>query len=71
MPRLSAEVVALKAPAEGVDIGDPLTHQLLDTMVALGVQGVTAERVAAIKALASVADPVDLSAVSAALNERG
>lgn len=58
----------LKAPAEGVDIGDPLTHQLLDTMVALGVQGVTAERVAAIKALAAVPDPVDLSAVSAALN---
>lgn len=48
----------LKAPAEGVDVGDPLTHQLLDTMVALGVQGVTAERVAAIKALAAVPDPI-------------
>lgn len=48
----------LKPPSEGVDIGDPLTHQLLDTMVALGVSGVTAERVAAIKALAAVADPI-------------
>lgn len=61
----------LKPPSEGVDIGDPLTHQLLDTMVALGVQGVTAERVAAVKALAAVVDPIDLSAVSAALNGRG
>lgn len=58
----------LKPPSEGVDIGDPLTHQLLDTMVALGVQGVTAERVAAIKALAAVADPIDVASVSAALN---
>ena len=60
----------LKPPSEGVDIGDPLTHQLLDTMVALGVQGVTAERVAAIKALAAVADPVSTDAVSAALGSR-
>lgn len=58
----------LRAPAEGVDIGDPLTHQLLDTMVALGVQGVTGPRVAAIKALAAVPDPVSVEAVSAALN---
>ena len=60
----------LKPPSEGVDIGDPLTHQLLDTMVALGVQGVTAERVAAIKALAAVADPISTGAVSAALGGR-
>ena len=48
----------LKPPSEGVDVGDPLTHQLLDTMVAVGVPGVTAERVAAVKALAAVADPI-------------
>lgn len=61
----------LKAPAEGVDIGDPLTHQLLDTMVAVGVPGVTAERVAAVKALAAVpADDIDLHMLSNALSER-
>ena len=57
-PGIKRVIGWLKAPAEGVDIGDPLTHQLLDTMVALGVQGVTAERVAAIKALAAVRDPI-------------
>lgn len=60
----------LKAPAEGVDIGDPLTHQLLDTMVAVGVPGVTAGRVAAVKALAAVADPISVDEVSNAINAR-
>ena len=60
----------LKPPSEGVDIGDPLTRQLLDTMVALGVSGVTAPRVAAIKALASVTEDISTDAVSAALGSR-
>ena len=61
----------LKPPADGVDIGDPLTQQLLQTLVALGVSGITAPRVAALLALASVPDPISVDAVSAALNSRG
>ena len=61
----------LKPPADGVDLGDPLTQQLLDTMVALGVAGVTAPRVAALRALATVGDAIGTDAVSAALGSRG
>lgn len=60
----------LRPPSEGVDIGDPLTQQLLGTMVALGVSGVTAPRVAALLALAATADPISVDAVSSALNAR-
>jgi hypothetical protein len=70
-PGIKRVIGWLKAPAEGVDIGDPLTHQLLDAMAALGTSGVTAGRVAAIKALAAVPDPISVDAVSDALNERG
>lgn len=61
----------LKPPADGVDIGDPLTQQLLQTLVALGVSGITAPRVAALLALATEPDPISVDAVSAALNSRG
>lgn len=60
----------LKPPSEGVDVGDPLTHQLLDTMVVVGVAGVTAPRVAAVKGLAAQPDPISGDAVSDALNAR-
>lgn len=60
----------LRPPSEGVDIGDPLTQQLLGTMVALGVAGVTAPRVTALLALAATADPISVDAVSSALNAR-
>ena len=60
----------LRPPSEGVDIGDPLTQQLLGTMVALGVAGVTAPRVAALLALAAQPDPISGDAVSDALNAR-
>ena len=61
----------LKPPADGVDIGDPLTRQLLNTLVALGVSGITAPRVATLLALATEPDPISVDAVSAALNSRG
>lgn len=61
----------LKAPSEGLDIGDPLTQQLLDTMVALGVAGVTAPRVAALRALATHPETISVNDVSAALGSRG
>lgn len=41
---------------DGIDIGDAITHQLLDALVAVGI--VKAESVAKIKALAQVADAV-------------
>ena len=60
----------LKPPSEGVDIGDPLTQQLLVTMVALGVSGITAPRVSALLALATISDPISVDTVSSALNAR-
>ena len=60
----------LKPPSEGVDIGDPLTEQLLGTLVALGTPGVTTERVAVLLALAREADPVDLHQLSNLLSAR-
>ena len=60
----------LKPPSEGVDIGDPLTAQLLGTLAALNTQGVTTERVNALLAIAREPDPISVDAVSAALNSR-
>lgn len=60
----------LKPPSDGVDIGDPLTEQLLGTLVALGTPGVTAERVAALLVLAREPDPVDLHQLSNVLSAR-
>lgn len=60
----------LKPPSEGVDIGDPLTAQLLGTLAALGAQGITTVRVNALLAMAREPDPISVDAVSAALNGR-
>lgn len=60
----------LKPPSEGVDIGDPLTAQLLGTLAALNTQGVTTERVNALLTMAREPDPISVDAVSAALNSR-
>ncbi len=60
----------LKPPSEGVDIGDPLTAQLLGTLAALGTQGITTVRVNALLAMAREPDPISVDAVSAALNGR-
>jgi len=69
-PGIKRVIGWLKAPSEGVDIGDPLTQQLLDTMVALGVAGVTAPRVAALRALATQPETISVAEVSAALGSR-
>lgn len=42
---------------EGLDLGDPLTRTLLDTLAQVGV--VDASSVAALKALAETPDPID------------
>jgi hypothetical protein len=55
----------LKPPADGIDIGDPLTRQLLATFGALGV--LTPEAVAGLLKLSEIADPVSPSAVGEAL----
>lgn len=55
----------LKPPSDGIDIGDPLTQSLLDTMVLIGV--LTAPSAAVIKALAMRPDPVSADAVIAAM----
>lgn len=55
----------LKPPADGIDIGDPLTRQLLATFGALGV--LTPEAVAGLLKLSEVADPVSPGAVGEAL----
>lgn len=60
----------LRPPSEGVDIGDPLTAQLLQTLAAIGTPGITSGRVAVLLAAAREPDPIDVGAVSAALNAR-
>lgn len=56
----------LKPPADGIDIGDPLTRQLLSTFGGLGV--LKPQAVAALLALASVPDPISHGDVSIALS---
>lgn len=60
----------LRPPSEGVDIGDPLTAQLLQTLAAIGTPGITSGRVAVLLAAAREDDPIEVAAVSAALNAR-
>jgi len=60
----------LRPPSEGVDIGDPLTAQLLQTLAAIGTPGITSGRVAVLLAAAREDDPISVSDVSAALNGR-
>lgn len=60
----------LKPPSEGVDIGDPLTANLLGTLAALNTPGITTGRVSALLAMAHEPDPIDVAAVSASLNQR-
>lgn len=60
----------LRPPSEGVDIGDPLTAQLLQTLADIGTPGITSSRVAALLAAAREDDPISVDAVSAALNSR-
>lgn len=60
----------LRPPSEGVDIGDPLTAQLLQTLAAIGTPGITSSRVAALLAAAREDDPISVDAVSTALNSR-
>lgn len=60
----------LRPPSEGVDIGDPLTAQLLQTLAAIGTPGITSSRVAVLLAAATEPDPISVSDVSDALNMR-
>lgn len=60
----------LRPPSEGVDIGDPLTAQLLQTLAAIGTPGITSGRVAVLLAAAREDDQISVSDVSAALNGR-
>lgn len=60
----------LKPPSEGVDIGDPLTANLLGTLAALNTPGITTGRVSALLAMAHEPDPIDVKSVSDALNRR-
>lgn len=60
----------LRPPSEGVDIGDPMTAQLLQTLAAIGTPGITSGRVAALLAAATEPDPISVSDVSDALNMR-
>lgn len=64
-PGIRRVVSWLKPGAEGVDIGNPLTHQMLDTLVASG--DLNAAHVAAVKAAGYVDDPVPTDAVYQAL----
>lgn len=60
----------LRPPSEGVDIGDPLTAQLLQTLAAIGPPGITSGRVAVLLAAATEPDPISVSDVSDTLNAR-
>jgi hypothetical protein len=55
----------LKPPADGIDIGDALTRQLLSTFGALGV--LSSATVTALLALSAVPDPIGYAEVSTAL----
>lgn len=66
-PMASIVKRALKflAQSEGLDVGSPATQGLLAQLQAGGVM--TAEEVAGVRAMATVADPVSESAVDAAI----
>lgn len=66
-PGIKRTLSWLKPPADGVDIGDPLTRQLLETFGALGVLSQNA--VTGLLALSEVPDPIGYGQVYSALSE--